>query len=102
MNLKLRLNIIITVLLLLIMLIGASFTIKNARTNIQAEIASTAILALYMLNSEIASLKTKGHTVNDGTPIFKLDTLKNVRHLKIDFFDVSGQLKDSNRSEKDQ
>ncbi len=102
MNLKLRLNLIITILLLLIMLIGGSFTIKNARTNIQAEIASTAILAVHMLNAEIANLKTSDQPMIKSGAIFKLKTLNNIRHLKIDFFDVSGNLLDSNRAHSNQ
>ncbi|NQY26551.1 MAG: sensor histidine kinase [Piscirickettsiaceae bacterium] len=97
MSLKLRLNLIITVLLLLIMLIGASVTIKNARKNIQAEIASTAILAVHMLNAEIANLKTSNHPMIRSGSFFKLKTLNKIRHLKIDFFDTSGNLLDSNR-----
>jgi two-component system, NarL family, sensor histidine kinase UhpB len=31
-------------------------------------------------------------------PIFRLQSLDNVRHLKIEFFDVWGRLRDSNRA----
>ena len=102
MNLKLRLNIIITALLLLIMLVGATFTIKNARKNIQAEISSTSILALHMLEAELVSLKSADIVISVDTPIFKLQTLENIRHLKIDFFDINNVLKDSNRGDINQ
>ncbi|KAF3982913.1 MAG: sensor histidine kinase [Methylococcales symbiont of Hymedesmia sp. n. MRB-2018] len=97
MNLKLRLNVIITLILLLVILIGAVVTIKNAANNIQAEIASTAILALQMFDAEILGLRVKNSSLIKGRFVFHLRDLKNVRHLKIDFFDNFGKLQDSNR-----
>lgn len=99
MNLKLRLNIIITVVLLLIMIFGTILTIKNARRNIQAETASTVTLALHMLDAEIAGLKGKKQAPTKNDAIFHLADLKDVRHLKIDFFDIAGNLQDSNHVE---
>lgn len=96
MNLTLRLNLIITFLLLLIMIIGSVLTIKNARENIQAEIASTATLALHMLDAEISAFSNKEQVVNQTGSIFQLKDLKDIRHLKIDFFDNDGNLQDSN------
>ena len=105
MNLKLRINIIITVLLFLTLIIGGGlFTINNARGNVQAEIASTAILALHMLDSEILTYSmgygqmSPAH-VGAGS-IFQLNKLTDVRHLRIDFYDEYGQLRDSNQSAK--
>jgi two-component system sensor histidine kinase UhpB len=97
MNLKLRLNLIITVTLLLVIVIGAVLTIKNARNNIQAEIASTAILAVHMFDAEISALRGQELPILKSGSFFHLRDLKNVRHLKIDFFDTSGNLQDSNR-----
>lgn len=103
MNLKLRINLIITVLLFLTLIIGGGFfTVKNARGNVQAEIASTAILALHMLDSEILYYSsTVGQAIPAGVgngSIFKLNKLTDVRHLKIDFFDAYGRLRDTNQS----
>ncbi|KAF3976914.1 MAG: sensor histidine kinase [Methylococcales symbiont of Iophon sp. n. MRB-2018] len=97
MNLKLRLNIIITLILLLIILIGAVVTIKNVANNIQAEIASTAILALHTFDAEILGLRLNNPSLIKDRFVFHLRDLKNVRHLKIDFFDNAGKLQDSNR-----
>ena len=101
MNLKLRLNLIITALLLITMIIGAVLTIKNARQNIQAEISSTAILGLHILDAEIvrynSALINKGAQQVKTDAIFELTKFQNIRHLKIDYFDISGELKDSNR-----
>lgn len=101
MNLKLRLNLIITVLLLFVLIAGSFFTFKNARINIQAEVSSTAVLALHMLDAEIAHIGLSTNRVNTpsefGKSLFHLNSLNSVRHLKIEFFDAKGSLKDSNR-----
>jgi two-component system sensor histidine kinase UhpB len=79
---------------------GGLYAIKNARQNVKIEVASTAILALHMLDSEIIH---QGESVNtaritDGS-IFRLKNLKDVRHVEISFYDASGKLRDSNRSQ---
>ncbi|MDF1589182.1 MAG: histidine kinase [Gammaproteobacteria bacterium] len=100
MNLKLRLNLIITLLLLMIIAIGAVSTIHNARQNVQAEIASTAVLAVHMLDAEILlySYGADWGRPSDGAKRsnFNLNKLQNVRHLKIEFLNVFGDLIDSN------
>ncbi|MBM3351131.1 MAG: HAMP domain-containing protein, partial [Betaproteobacteria bacterium] len=102
MNLKLRLNLIITTLLLLVMLIGALLMIRSARDDVRAEVESTALLALHLLDAEILHY-TSDYTWLNGVnpnkaPIFRLKSLESVRHLRIDFFDAQGNLRDSNRS----
>ncbi|MFW5450119.1 MAG: histidine kinase [Methylophagaceae bacterium] len=97
MNLKLRLNLIITIILLLVMLVGSVVTIENARNNIQAETASTAILALHMFDAEISALRGQDPSLIKGRSLFHLKDLSNVRHLEIGFFDNAGKLQDSNR-----
>ncbi len=101
MNLKLRLNLIITILLLIVMMIGATHTIRNARKNIQAEISSTAVLALHMLDAEIVQIASNMGSFSTANVMhgsfFRLGNLSDVRHLKIEFFNVKGELKDSNR-----
>ena len=56
MNLKIRINLIITLMLALVMLIGAYMTIDNARDDIRAEVDSTTVLALHLLDTEILPL----------------------------------------------
>jgi len=102
MNLKLRINLIITIILFLTLIIGGgAFTIKNARSNVQAEIASTAILAIHMLDSELVNYSSnygKNFPASfSGKSIFQLHRLVNVRHLKIDLYDVFGNVIDSNQ-----
>lgn len=72
-------------------------TIKNVANNIQAEIASTAILALHTFDAEILGLRLNNPSLIKDRFVFHLRDLKNVRHLKIDFFDNAGKLQDSNR-----
>ena len=101
MNLKLRVNLIITLMLGFIMLIGANMMIENAREDIRAEVESTTVLAIHLLDAEIMHY-TSDNVWNDVArhntpPMFGLQSLDNVRHLRIEFFDVWGRLRDSNR-----
>ncbi len=102
MTLKIRINLIVSILLFLTLIVGGGiFTIKNARGNIQAEIASTAILALHMLDSEILSYSLSSGRISPANvssgSVFQLNRLMDIRHLKIDFYDARGQLRDSNK-----
>lgn len=101
MNLKLRINLIITLMLALVMLLGAGMMINNAQEDVRAEVDSTTTLALHLLDAEILHYTTDytwtSTEVKDKTSIFRLQTLESVRHLKIEFFDAFGRLRDSNR-----
>lgn len=102
MNLKLRLNLIISALLLLVMLIGAMQLIRNAREDVRAEVNSTAQLALHLLDAEILYYTSDFAWLNNDHPdkgsIFRLNSLENIRHLRIEFFDAFGRLRDSNHA----
>lgn len=100
MSLKLRLNLIITALLLIIMLAGMLLNIANARMNVRAEVASTERLALYLfdtgiLNSGGAALRRGG-----GNPL-RLHLLNQMRHLRIELYAPDGRLIDSNISPRE-
>ncbi|MDD2832904.1 MAG: histidine kinase [Methylotenera sp.] len=101
MNLKFRLNLIITLLLLLVMLAGAFTMVRNAREDVRAEVNSTALLALHLLDAEILHYTSDYSWLNgvnqNKASIFRLQSLENVRHLRIEFFDARGNLRDSNR-----
>ena len=102
MSLKLRLNLIITALLSVVLLVGAVLTVQNARGDIRAEVESTANLALHLLDAEIKYYTSAYAGLGGADPsrssIFRLENLGNIRHLRIDFVDPSGRLRDSNRS----
>lgn len=101
MSLKLRLNLMITMLLVLVMLLGALLTIRNAREDVRAEVESTAGLALHLLDAEILHYTSDYAWLNGAdsgkASIFRLQGLGNVRHLQIEFYDALGNLRDSNR-----
>jgi two-component system, NarL family, sensor histidine kinase UhpB len=102
MNLKLRINLIITLLLGLVMLLGMAMMIENARKDVRAEVESTTVLALHLLDAQMKHYTSERDwnnvAANNEPPIFRLQSLDNVRHLKIEFFDVWGRLRDSNRA----
>jgi two-component system sensor histidine kinase UhpB len=96
MNLKLRLNLIITLLSILATIIGGREIIANAREDIRAEVQSTARLAKRMLDTQILYLTSYGYYTSWDASPFRLFELSNLRHLHIEFFNTSGRLVDSN------
>ncbi len=98
MSLKLRLNLIITGLLLLIMSAGAILTLSNARQNARAEVASAERLALYLFDTAILSNPDLILQRTDSRP-FRLQQLNHMRHLRIEFRNARGRLLDSNQTE---
>jgi two-component system, NarL family, sensor histidine kinase UhpB len=95
-SLKLRLNLIITVLLLLVMLAGIALSFNNARKNTLAEIASAEKSTLYLFDSAIIGAMPKNDNKIDMST-FKLQQLSHMRHLKIELIDSQGQVLDSNQ-----
>jgi len=96
MSLKLRLNIMITCLLITMLVIGSGFMLFNARENVRAEIESTASLALHLLDREILMFSETPIGGPNAMP-FNLASLSHIRHLRIEFFDMVGSLRDSNQ-----
>jgi two-component system, NarL family, sensor histidine kinase UhpB len=101
MNLKIRINLIITLMLALVTLIGIYMIVDNARDDIRAEVDSTTVLALHLLDKEISHYTSdyawaNGYASNKVS-IFRLQSLDNIRHLRIEFFDPFGRLLDTNR-----
>jgi len=101
MNLKIRINLIITLILALVMLLGAAMMIDNAREDVRAEVDSTTVLALHLLDAEVLHYTSDYTWANanekNNVATFRLQSLDNVRHLRIEFFDALGKLRDSNR-----
>ena len=96
MNLKLRLNLITTSLLLVLMLAGVTLSANNARKNAIAEIASAEQSAVYLFDH--ALVKTP-RDISEKLDLsaFKLAQLSHMRHLKIALIDKHGQTIDSNQ-----
>lgn len=103
-SLQFKLNFIITLLLIGLLLTWAVSVIKNAREDVLAEVESTTNLVIHLLDAEIAHYMTDFGWLNRSaagkTNIFRLDELTNIRHLKVDFFDTNGRLRESNRSSR--
>jgi len=101
MNLKIRINLIITLILALVMLLGAGMIIDDARDDIRAEVESSTLLALHLLDAQVLHYTLDYDWANtydaNEAPIFRLQNLDNVRHLRIEFFDALGRLRDGNR-----
>lgn len=97
MSLKLRLNLIITGLLLLIMLAGTILTLNNARQNVRAEVASAEKLTLYLFDTAILNNASLVRNPATNQP-FQLQRLNHMRHLRIEFRDAAGHMLDSNQS----
>ena len=100
MTLKLRLNLIITALLLVVMFAGAFLSLNNARQNAHAEVVSAEKLVLYLFDTAILSNPDLGHKklLNNS---FNLQQLKHMRHLKIELIDNNGKVIDSNQTSND-
>ncbi|HPH06831.1 MAG TPA: sensor histidine kinase [Methylotenera sp.] len=101
MSLQLKLNLLITSLLLLLLSVSAYFIIENAREDVKAEVSSTSNLVLHLLDAEIVHYTSDfgwiNHEIDGEMSIFKLKSLGNIRHLKIEFYDARGRLRESNR-----
>ena len=103
MNLKLRLNLIITGLLVLVMLAGIGLSFNNARKNTLAEISSAEKSALYLFDSAIiGALPQSVSKIQSATKMdlsaLKLQQLSHMRHLKIELIDSQGKVIDSNQA----
>jgi two-component system sensor histidine kinase UhpB len=96
-NLKLRLNLIITSLLLLIMLAGVLLSFNNARKNALAEISSAEKSTLYLFDT--ASFNRNHSNLKEfDYHAFKLNRLAHMRHLKIELIDNAGNVLDTNQA----
>ena len=94
MSLQLKLNLIITSLLIFLLGMSAYFVIENAREDVRAEVNSTANLVLHLLDAEIVHYTSDYGWLNRYSSgkisIFRLNTLGDIRHLRIDFYDDQG------------
>ena len=101
MTLKLRLNLIITALLLAIMFAGTLMSINNARQNTEAEVKSAEKLVLYLFdtailnNDKLSQKQIEKHT-------FNLQRLQHMRHIKIELTNEYGDVVDSNHLSKNE
>ena len=97
MTLKLRLNLIITALLLVVMFAGAFLSLSNARQNAHAEVVSAEKLVLYLFDTAILDNPNLGQRKLANNS-FHLQQLKHMRHLKIELINSTGKVIDSNQT----
>ncbi|MDZ4099020.1 MAG: histidine kinase, partial [Methylophilaceae bacterium] len=99
-----RLNLMITLLLFSVIAVGTILSIQSAREDVRAEVISTASLASRLLDAEILHYTSDYAWLNGAdrnrASIFNLESLADIRHLKIEFYDRSGRLRDSNREQQ--
>jgi two-component system sensor histidine kinase UhpB len=102
MSLQLKLNLMIACLLFVLLSASAFFVVKNSSENVRAEVASTTNLALHLLDAEILHYSSDFGWINnaENASIFRLQSLNNIRHLKIDFYDINGKLRETNRNKQ--
>lgn len=95
----------ITCLLLLMLGTSAYFIVENAREDVRAEVNSTSNLVLHLLDAEILHFTSDygwlNRTYKGSFSVFRLNELRDIRHLRIDFYDVVGKLRESNHTEKE-
>ena len=102
MSLQLKLNLMITCMLLVLLTISTFFVVKNSREDVRAEISSSSNLVLHLLDDEMLHYLSDYEWINSGDSIsnFRLQSLDNMRHLKIDFYDTNGRLREINHKAK--
>jgi len=102
MSLQLKLNLMITSLLICLLGVSAFSITQNAREDVRAEVESTSNLVLHLLDAEIIHYTSDFGWLNRGadgaSSIFRLKELGNIRHLKIDFYDVNRHLRETNQN----
>jgi two-component system sensor histidine kinase UhpB len=96
-TLKLRLNLLITALLLLILFAGAFLSLDNALQNARAEVKSAEKLVLYLFDTAILN-NDKINQQKIARQTFNLQRLNHMRHIKIELLDVDGRVLDSNQA----
>ncbi|HEX6828961.1 MAG TPA: histidine kinase, partial [Burkholderiales bacterium] len=98
MSLKLRLSLLISLLLGLLILASAAFALRAARENVRAEVRSSADLTVLLLDSELRRAAAMGL---QPWPMFGLEELREVRHVRIEFRGLDGRVLESNRDAGD-
>ena len=95
-SLKLRLSLLITVLIAMMTMAGGEYVVQQARQDIRAEVRSTMSLTGHFLDAQLALVQD--HSLGQGFAVrlFQLKELRDVRHLKVSFYDLYGRSLDTN------
>lgn len=98
MSLKFRLLTYINLLLLVAVTIGISVIIASAQKNVRQEILSTLSLATFAIENGIKK-NPEIYLFQNEVDTIGLANLNELRHLRIQFFDSSDQLRDQTSSD---
>lgn len=90
MSLRLRLNLMITALLMLVMILGTLLLLRNARDQVRAEIESVSAVATHFLDAD--TLYFPQAQSRDWPGLVHLQGLEHLRHLNIAVYDGRGKL----------
>lgn len=96
MNLRFRLNLIVTLVLLIILMLSAMQAVTNARNSVHAELVSAMEFALHMLDVELRHIHQAEEISADNSSPFKLERLTDIRHLRIAYYDRENNLIEAN------
>jgi len=95
-TLKVRVSLLITALLAIVTLVGGIYVVHKARDDIQAEVRSTLTLTDHFLDAQLDVLRDRWSSGVQTTPLFQLEKLRDIRHLKVQFYDNHDRLLESN------
>ena len=97
MSLKLRLLIYINALLLVTILIGLSVIMIVSQKNVREEILSTQSLAVFAIEKGIQK-NPEFYLFQEKNNTFGLSELEEIRHLKIQFINLNGEVIDETKT----
>lgn len=92
MSLRVRLNLLITLLFIGLFIFSSFYIISNARRTVQHEVESTADLALKLIHIAISSNRSEQNEDEHLTLLNNLSKLDQTRHLYIDIQTADGLL----------
>ncbi len=84
MSLRIRLNILITTLLIILFLCSSFYTISHARNSVHSEVESSTQLALQLIQAASASLLPNSDEQKQVKFLRKLTELDTIRHIHIE------------------
>jgi two-component system sensor histidine kinase UhpB len=100
-SLKLRLMLMITLLIALVTVMGGVYIVQRAHDDIRGEVRSATSLTQHYLDAELVVAQDYFETHAATLPQLQLASLHEVRHIDVSFYDVRGNLLDSNADGND-
>ena len=92
MSLRIRLNLLITLLFLLVFISGSFYVIDNARSSVKEEVKSTARLTLQLINIALTSTKKSKDAEIQTRVLEQIASMESIRHLHIELHHANNRL----------